>query len=103
MRQIKKGLHLVNLEQSSGSQPLESRIYQGFDDKCLMCMVGIPETIVHRFWDCKIAQRTWDFSIGIINTIIAKLGEVGPWRPLDWQHKIFGKKVPTFLNVMSRV
>lgn len=94
MQQKRRGLHLVNLEQSSGSQ----RLIKDIDDKCLLCMAGIPETIAHRFWGCKISQRAWDFSIGIINTTKAKLGQAGPWRLLDWQHGIFGKKVPTFLS-----
>lgn len=90
---------MVNLEQSGGSESFIKDI----DDKCLICMAGIPETIVHRFWGCKISQTSWDFSIGIINTMKAKLRQAGPWRLLDWQHEIFGKKVPTFPDILSRI
>ena len=48
-------------------------------------------------WDCKIARRARDSSIMIINTMKAKPRETCLWKPLDWQHEIFGKKIPSFL------
>lgn len=40
------------------------------DDKCQMCMLDIPKTIAHGFWDCRMARRAWDYCIGIINIIL---------------------------------
>lgn len=68
------------------------RFIKDIDGNCLMCMLDIVETIVHRFWGHKIVRRAWDYSIGIINIMKAKPWQKGPWRPLDWQHGIFGEK-----------
>lgn len=75
-----------------------ARFIKGIDNKCLMCRMDILEIITCSFWDCIIAQRAWDYSIGIINTLKAKLGQKGPWWPLDWQHGIFGKVVPSSMS-----
>lgn len=61
------------------------------DKKCHMCMVGISESIAHRFQDCRVASKAWDFSIDIINIMKEKHGHKGPWRPFDWQHMILGR------------
>lgn len=76
----------------------------GNDDKCHMCMVGVAEYIAHRFckWDCRIARRAWDFSIGVMNTMKAKPRQKGPRRPLHWQHGIFGKRIPTSCSKTSK-
>lgn len=29
------------------------------DNTCHMCMADIMKTIIHRFWDCRIALRAW--------------------------------------------
>lgn len=68
------------------------------DDKCLMYMAYLPETIVHRVWDCKITRRARDYTIGIINTMKAKSSKKSPWQPLDWQQGIFWKKVPLSIS-----
>lgn len=35
-------------------------------------MANIPISIAHRLWDCRIACRARNFSIGIINTMKGK-------------------------------
>jgi hypothetical protein len=45
----------------------------------------------------------WDFYIGVVNITKAQLGQREPWRPLDWQHGIFVKKIPSTLSKLSKV
>lgn len=73
------------------------------DDTYHMCNANIPETIMHRFWDCRLAHTAWDFSIGTMNFMKAKGRQSGPWKPPDWQHGIFGMKFPTSLSKISRI
>lgn len=58
-------------------------------------MVDAIDSIAHRSWDCMIAKRAWAVSVGVLNTMKTQLGQKGPWRPLDWQHKNTGKKFLT--------
>ena len=82
-----------------------AQFIRDINDKCLMCSTNIPDSIAHRFRDCKIAHKIWDFSIGIVNIMKAKPGEKDMWRPLDWQRMILRKKVPAtiFCGKFSRV
>jgi hypothetical protein len=52
------------------------------------------ETIAHRSWDCRIAHMAWDFSIGLVNVMKAKLRQEGPWRPLDCNMGFLAQKYP---------
>jgi hypothetical protein len=79
------------------------RFIDEIDDKCLMCALDIPETIAHRFWDCKFARRAWDYAIGIINSMKAHPNQKGPWKAFHWHHGIFGKKIPASFSNYSRI
>lgn len=79
------------------------RFIAEIDDKCLMCALNIPETIAHRFWDCKCARRAWDYAIGIINSMKAHPNQNGPWKAFHWHHGIFGKKVPPSFSKYSEI
>lgn len=50
-------------------------------------MNNISETIIlHMLWDCMVARKVWDFSIGVINTMKATpipLGSLG-WQHMTW-------------------
>ena len=48
------------------------RFIVDIDDKCIMGHVNIPEFVVHKFWDCRIAHTTWDFATRITDTLNAK-------------------------------
>lgn len=63
------------------------------DDKCCMCNNDILKAIAHMFWDCRIVRRAWDFTIGIINTIRAKLGEKNAMENIE----LAIRKYPTYL------
>ena len=41
-----------------------ARLIIAIDDKCQLCMTNFPETITYGFWDCRVAHRAWDISIG---------------------------------------
>ena len=55
-----------------------------------MCLLSFMKPL-HMFWDCRVACIAWDFSIGVINMMHAKLGHNWPRKPLDWRHGVFGK------------
>ena len=42
-------------------------ISQGIDQNCLVCLKGITETVLHRFWKCLAVQRAWRWCKVIIN------------------------------------
>ena len=44
------------------------------DQNCPVCLRGIRETIMHRFWECLAAQRAWKWGEAIIN-FMAPVGE----------------------------
>ena len=56
---------------------------EAIDNTCHMCMVDILETIIHKFWDCRIALRAWDHSTSIVNTMKVNPGHKGPHQRLD--------------------
>ena len=80
-----------------------ARFIQDIKNEYHLWMVDTTKTIAHRFRDCRFAKRAWDFSVGILNTMITQLGQKGPWRPLDWQHKNVGKKILTSFSKTFRV
>ena len=49
-------------------------IAQEIDQSCLICLRGIRETVMHRFWECSAAQRAWSWCEAIINHM-APVGE----------------------------
>lgn len=67
------------------------------NDKCPVCCVDCMETITHRSWDCRSAHVTWDFSIGFVNVMKAKLTQEGPWRPLDSNMRSLAQESPPLL------
>ena len=40
------------------------------DQNCPMCMIGVRETILLRFWECSAAQQIWKWSKGILNYLM---------------------------------
>jgi hypothetical protein len=47
------------------------------DNKCLMCGRNILETIVHYFWECRMARRAWGVSTGIVNELKENTNQMG--------------------------
>lgn len=60
-----------------------ARVIADIDDKCQMCMLDILKTITHRHRIVSGPTRP---------------GQKGLWKPLDWQHGVFGKKTPISLD-----
>ena len=49
-------------------------ISQEVDQSCPVCLKGIRETVMHRFWECEAAQRAWLWGEAVIN-VMAPAGE----------------------------
>lgn len=81
----------------------KAKFIANIDEKCIMCETNIPKTVTHRFWECMVARSAWEFSNNVVDNMKARLGQKERWRPLDWQHGIFKKKIPKTLGKLSRI
>ena len=44
-------------------------ISQDIDQSCVVCLKGIKETVLHRFWECPAVQRAWRWREALINSM----------------------------------
>ena len=50
-----------------------------------------------------ILHKACDFAISIIHTPKVDPGHKQPWRPLDWQYKIFEKKILASMSKLCKI
>lgn len=48
-----------------------------------------------------ILHKANGFAISIIDTMKVNPGHKQPWRPLDWQYKVFEKKIPASMSKLT--
>jgi hypothetical protein len=64
---------------------------------------GAMESVLHRFWECPFAKISWDWAIHILNALVARNGEYGPWRPLTWKQGIFSDRIPRRFDNIQKI
>jgi len=79
------------------------QINHTIDTSCPVCSTQSHESVLHRFWECKSAQRAWQWGIHIMNALITHKDAKGPWRPLTWKQGIFSDHIPRKFDSVSRV
>lgn len=65
------------------------------DRNCHVCSTGAAETVLHRFWECDVAQKTWHWAIHLLNLLAAIDPQaVGPRQQFNWKQTIFSARIP---------
>lgn len=63
------------------------------DRKCPVCTTGECETVLHRFWECGMAQQAWHWATHILNRLV-RPNLHGPWQPVNCMQTIFSARLP---------
>jgi hypothetical protein len=73
---------------------------------CPVCVCGITETVLHRFWECRSANRAWLWAAHILQLALPRqqrqeqsLGNL----PITWKHGIFSHRMPRKYKKVSRL
>jgi hypothetical protein len=63
---------------------------------CPTCTSGATESVIHRFWSCPHALRTWQFTSDILGLLTSNLPEV------EWRHALFGETIQSNSQAILR-
>ena len=76
--------------------------YLNIDSSCPFCP-GLPETILHRFWECTQARNTWMWSSSLIHALQRRSQDPTVHFNLDWFHCIFTQLLPRRFGKFSSI
>lgn len=76
--------------------------YLNIDASCPFCP-GLPETILHRFWECQQARSVWEWSSSLIHDIQHRSQDPLVHFNLDWTHCIFTQRIPHRFGKLSSI
>jgi hypothetical protein len=75
---------------------------------CPVCVSGIQETVLHRFWECRSANKAWLWSAHILQLAFPQQQNQSQSLdtlnlPITWKHGIFSHRMPRRYKKVSRL
>jgi hypothetical protein len=64
------------------------------DSRCICCLGGVTETILHRFHHCVKTQAAWTFGLTTLYLSQQIPMVLGQWDSLTWHQCVLGSKLP---------
>jgi hypothetical protein len=53
-----------------------------------MCLIGVEESVMHRFWSCDTSQQLWLFTTRLLNHLASPTAPL-TWTMPDWRQTLF--------------
>ena len=69
---------------------------------CSVCRVGARETVLHCFWERKMAKDAWTWGLKIIQALADGPRSRRHWAPVNWKQSIFSYRVPRRFRDVGR-
>jgi hypothetical protein len=69
---------------------------------CPVCRIGARETVLHCFWECKMAKDAWSWGMMIIKALADGPRRQRRWTPINWKQSIFSYRVPRRFREVGR-